>query len=93
MDEWRELEARRADPVFRTDRPDVTASDVAAYAFCGRSWWLRRQEGFATGTRAHAQVGAAIGQHALLTRLVWVCVAYAAAIGLACVGILAQAGR
>ena len=91
--EWQELEALKGTQAPRRDRPDVLTSDVAGYAFCGRSWWLRRQERLEAGTAAHARVGAAIGQGALLLQLVWVCVAYAAAIGAACVWMLTQAAR
>jgi hypothetical protein len=46
MDWYQELLQTPAPPAEpRADRPDVTASDVAGYMFCGRAWWLRRWNG------------------------------------------------
>jgi hypothetical protein len=52
----------------RDDRPDVAASEVADYMFCGRAWWLRRETGppaeasaaLEDGTRRHALASQAI---------------------------------
>jgi hypothetical protein len=48
----------------RIDRPDISASEVADYAFCARSWWLRRTRGvmpdseaLRLGVVAHEAVG------------------------------------
>ncbi len=69
MDWYEELlqaATRPAEP--RADRPDVTASELAEFTFCGRAWWLRRETGppaeasaaLENGERRHALAGQAI---------------------------------
>jgi hypothetical protein len=46
MDWYQDLLQAPATPAApRADRPNVTASEVASYMFCGRSWWLRSRSG------------------------------------------------
>jgi len=79
--EWTELAAPARQPApGREDRPDVTASDVGDYTFCGLSWWRDRQR---AGVGAHARAGMASSGD-LVMRLVWICVAYAAVIAGIC---------
>lgn len=40
----------------RMDRPDIRATEVAEYAFCARSWWLKRVQGVTAESEA-LQVG------------------------------------
>jgi len=90
MTEWQELEALARQPASdRPDRPDITASDVGDYTFCGRSWWLRRQQ---AGLQSHARAGLQSTGDTLM-RIVWICVAYAAAIAGVCVWLIAHVAR
>lgn len=48
----------------RMDRPDIRATEIADYAYCARSWWLKRvqgvkaeSEGLRAGTAAHEAAG------------------------------------
>ena len=91
MTEWHALDQVNRNQMPRPDRPDVTASDVAAFAFCGRSWWLRRQDRVALGIRAHRRAGARIAGGSSLLTFVWICVACAAALGVICAWLLVHA--
>lgn len=48
----------------RKDRPDIWASEVGDFAYCARSWWLKRVAGskaqggqLGEGMAAHGNVG------------------------------------
>ena len=96
------LDAPPAPAEAREDRPDVSASEIAAYMFCGRSWWLRRetgppveaQEALNDGERRHALAGQAVEQ---ATRMVWRAVTLALVVAvmaaIAVVALLAAGGR
>lgn len=73
----------------RMDRPDIRATEIADYAYCARSWWLKRvqgvtaeSEGLRAGTAAHEAAGQRVATvvqaDRLVTRLVWVLVALVA---------------
>jgi hypothetical protein len=73
MDWYEELLQAPVPPAApRADRPDVTASEVAEFTFCGRAWWLRRETGLPVeaaetlddGARRHALAGQASEQSA-----------------------------
>jgi len=64
----------------REDRPDIWASEVGDFAYCARSWWLRRVQRVAietpemtAGTQAHARVGDLVAETVVLDRVVWGC--------------------
>jgi hypothetical protein len=49
----------------RSDRSDISASELGDYEFCAKSWWLKRMKGaqpiskaLKQGLIAHAAVGA-----------------------------------
>jgi CRISPR/Cas system-associated exonuclease Cas4 (RecB family) len=102
--DWLEdlLAAPPAPAEAREDRPDVSASEIAAYMFCGRSWWLRRetgppveaQEALNDGERRHALAGQAVEQ---ATRVMWrvVTLALVGAVmaAIVAVALLATGGR
>ncbi len=82
----------------RMDRPDIRATEVAEYAYCARSWWLKRvqgvkaeSEGLRAGTAAHEAAGqrvaTAVQADWLVKGLVWVLV------GLVAFGLLMLIGR
>jgi len=77
----------------RVDRPDITASEVADYAFCARSWWLKRVcgveadgERLEVGLQAHEAAGALLGSAAraerVVTWLIWALVVLGIAMAL-----------
>jgi hypothetical protein len=85
--DWMEelITLQRQPQVARPDRPDITASAIADYAYCGRSWWIREQGKspaakalMEAGTQRHLSAGAIIAQGISLERLVKVCLAGAA---------------
>ncbi len=59
------------------DRSLVRASDIGAWAFCHRAWWLANVQGvehenpgaLAAGTRAHTDHGRSLRRSATLQRL------------------------
>ncbi len=61
------------------DRSRVRASDIGAYAFCRRAWFLTHVKGvphsaparLAAGVAAHAQHGAAVRRAGQTQRLAW----------------------
>jgi len=64
----------------REDRPDIWASEVGDFAYCARSWWLRRVQRVAietpemtAGTQAHARVGDLVAETVVLDRVVRGC--------------------
>lgn len=76
---WTKAVGERA-PEPRTDRPDITASQISDFSYCARSWWLRRVEGIvaetaetAAGTRAHGLVGDLVAESVVIERLVRLC--------------------
>lgn len=76
---WTTPVGKRA-PEPRTDRPDITASQISDFSYCARSWWLRRVEGIvaetaeiAAGTRAHGLVGDLVAESVVLERVVRLC--------------------
>jgi len=90
MNAWRELERGRGSQAPRPDRPDVRVSDVASYAFCGRAWWLQRQERLDAGAWAHARVGAALDAWAPLRVLIWTAIGGAGVMVVVCVWLLTR---
>lgn len=82
----------------RMDRPDIRATEIADYAYCARSWWLKRvqgvtaeSEGLRAGTAAHEAAGqrvaTAVQADQLVKGLVWILV------GLVAFGLLILIGR
>jgi CRISPR/Cas system-associated exonuclease Cas4 (RecB family) len=72
------------------DRRKVSASEVADYGFCARSWWLKQVKGVRVtseaaeaGERAHQAVGARLERAVWAETLVWVLVLAALVVGLA----------
>lgn len=68
----------------RIDRPEITASEISAFSFCERGWWLERFWGVRStapcvqeGRAAHAQVGQLIASTTLCEWVVKVCVVVA----------------
>ena len=64
----------------REDRPDIWASEVGDFAYCARSWWLRRVQRVAietpemtAGTQAHARGGDLVAETVVLDRVVRGC--------------------
>ena len=64
----------------REDRPDIWASEVGDFAYCARSWWLRRVQRVAietpemtAGTQAHGRVGDLVAETVVLDRVVRGC--------------------
>lgn len=61
----------------RKKRPVIRASEIGAYVYCRRAWWLRRVAGFepedsgrfAEGTAAHARHGQKLRRAQLQRRL------------------------
>ena len=73
------VQAKRV-PEPRSDRPDITASQISDCYYCARSWWLHRVQGVimetvetAAGTRAHGLVGDMVAQSVALERVVRIC--------------------
>ena len=65
----------------REDRPDITASEIADFSYCPRSWWLKRVGGhkaqgsqLGEGTSAHGNVGKLVACTIHLERVVKVLV-------------------
>ena len=73
------VQAKRV-PEPRSDRPDITASQISDCYSCARSGWLHRVQGVimetgetAAGTRAHGVVGDLVAQSVALERVVRLC--------------------
>jgi len=86
---------REAGP--RVDRPDISASEIADYAFCARGWWLKRVRGLVPdseelrlGIVAHEAVGRSVETAVRADRtvkgLLWVLAALALALLLVLAG-------
>lgn len=82
----------------RMDRPDIRATEIADYAYCARSWWLKRvqgvtaeSEGLHAGMAAHEAAGQRVATVVRVDRmvkgLVWILVALVA------LGVLVWIGR
>ncbi len=82
------MEPERAAMNTRPDRPTISASELADYVFCARSWWLKRVGGVKpvsaslhSGVVAHQAVGAkvetAVGAERTVHRLTWLLFALA----------------
>jgi CRISPR/Cas system-associated exonuclease Cas4 (RecB family) len=39
------------------DKPVIRASEIGAYVFCHRAWWLRRVKGLESANRAQMEAG------------------------------------
>lgn len=72
----------------RMDRPDIWATEVADYAYCARSWWLKRVQGVKAdskalqgGMEAHEAAGeriaTAVQADRMVKGLMWALVALA----------------
>lgn len=78
------------------EQPVTRASDVAQYAYCARSWWLRRVRGFqpenvqqlAQGLEEHAGHGKAVAGYRLAARVGYALLGAALASGLLLLALL-----
>ena len=77
---WRQMERRNRAPQPRADRPDISASEIQDFAYCARSWWLRRVQRvtietpeMTAGTQTHGMVGHLVAETVVLERAVRVC--------------------
>ena len=65
----------------REDRPNIWASEVGDFAYCARSWWLRRFQRvaaktpeMAAGIQVHGLVGHRVAKAVVLERVIRACV-------------------
>lgn len=91
---WRQQNRKARTPQPRADCPDLSASELADYCFCSRSWWLRRIQGveagigvMQSGTQAHRKIGLTVAETVVLERVVRVCVGLLLGIAGAVVGL------
>lgn len=84
----------------RGDRPDISASELADYTFCARSWWLKRvhgvegmSEALSKGRSTHEAAGRLVAVAARAERVVLMIALGALAVALvALIGWLASIG-